>query len=633
MKDGNTATSETSTLKEITWVSGYDGKAVADTAGDDIEIAPYWIYSYLNGTVQSDWLQKLQTGVLERGQGYTMKSTGQNPQNFTFVGTPNDGSITFNFIANDKAESLLGNPYPSALDAVSFISTNLSAIDGTLYFWEHTGEDDSVSSATEGHNLTGYQGGYSQRNISMGIAATSVAQTSFTFDFEDATDNITDVQQTEEGFTVTYTTSNNKQDLDITEDEAEGTTGKYLDLNDEIDASYTSTFAIDKQVDIVSVYVAKKGATDVVLTFTPNNNVDNSIVTETLTDINNGVTVMLNWVDLTSFTISGDAPYNLIVDDLKFREGNLPSVGADPDDYHAPNRYIAVGQGFFVASSATGGTVRFENSMRKFETDVYVDDDGDGSGTGTYFFKGQKTNKKQNDEVDLLPLLKLGFNHTGANNIELHRQIGISFRTTNSFKFDNGYDSEIYDVGSTDMYWHFPKYSDKKLIIAGVQGINNRLKVPLTIIVDNDKPISIEIDAIKNIENDVFIEDKLTNTFHQLSKETPTIFNLNKGTYNDRFFLTFNKNGSTLNNEEVLIDSELSIYMDNDRNLLSIQNNDNLHIKKVELFNILGQKVKEWNKLENKISHKLKVNTLSNAIYVVKVATEKGNLTKKIIIK
>ena len=161
--------------------------------------------------------------------------------------------------------------------------------------------------------------------------------------------------------------------------------------------------------------------------------------------------------------------------------------------------------------------------------------------------------------IDLLPVFKLGFNHTGANNIELHRQIGISFRSTNSFKYDNGYDSEIYDVGSTDMYWHFPKYSVKKLIIAGVQGINNKLKVPLTIVVDNDKPISIEIDAIKNIDSDVYIEDKLTETFYKLSKETPVLFNLEKGTYNDRFYLAFSKYGNTLDNEDILLNYELSI--------------------------------------------------------------------------
>ena len=73
--------------------------------------------------------------------------------------------------------------------------------------------------------------------------------------------------------------------------------------------------------------------------------------------------------------------------------------------------------------------------------------------------------------------------------------------------------------------------------------------------------------------------------------------------------------------------------MNNSRNELSIQNNNNLKIQKVELFNILGQKVKEWNKLENKKSHKLKVNSLSNAIYFVKVVTEKGKLTKKILIE
>ena len=86
MKDGSIATSTTSSIVDIDWVSGYDGED-----GTPIKIAPYWIYSYLNGTTPENWTQQFQTGILQRGQGYSMKSTGENTQNFTFVGTPNDG--------------------------------------------------------------------------------------------------------------------------------------------------------------------------------------------------------------------------------------------------------------------------------------------------------------------------------------------------------------------------------------------------------------------------------------------------------------------------------------------------------------------------------------------------------------
>ncbi|WP_298880925.1 T9SS type A sorting domain-containing protein [uncultured Polaribacter sp.] len=624
MKDGTNATSETSTITEINWVAGYDGAIETP-----IEIAPYWIYSYLNGTTQSDWEQKLQTGVLERGQGYTMKSTSANPQNFTFVGTPNDGSITFNFIADKNAESLLGNPYPSALDAVDFIGTNLSAIDGTLYFWEHTGEDDFIATATEGHNLRGYQGGYSQRNISMGIAANSIPTgDTYTFDFEDATDNASNITQTVEGTTITYSTTNSKQNLNTSEDEAANTTGNYLDSDDDIDASFTSTFSFDKDINVQSIYIAKKGAGTLNLTLSTPDGASNDNVLKTLTDTD-GVKVNLFWSEIASFTITGDVPLNLIIDDIIFTEGGTITVGQE--DYHAPNRYIAVGQGFFVASSATGGTVRFENSMRNFETDVFVDNDGDG--TGTYFYKGNNVKANEKDQYDLLPILKLGFNHLGSNNIDLHRQIGISFRNTNSFKYDNGYDSEVYDIGSTDIYWHFPKYSDKKLIIAGVKEINDRLEVPLTIKIGSSKPISIEIDAIKNIDRDIFIEDKLLNMFYPLSKETPIILDLEKGTYSDRFYLTFNNKGnSTLNTEENILNTRLAVFMNNKDNEITIQNLNNLIINKLELFNILGKRINVWNDLKNESQYKFKVQELSSSIYVIKISTEKGVFTKKIII-
>jgi hypothetical protein len=57
--------------------------------------------------------------------------------------------------------TLIGNPYPSALDALEFIhdSENVNAITGTLYFWQ---QDLSVLS----HNIQDYVGGYASYTIS-----------------------------------------------------------------------------------------------------------------------------------------------------------------------------------------------------------------------------------------------------------------------------------------------------------------------------------------------------------------------------------------------------------------------------------------------------------------------------------
>jgi len=615
MKDGNNPTSATSTIREITWEGVgniYDGEPGSFDPDVPIKIAPYWIYSFLDGTDRSGWVQKFETGVIQRGQGYTMKSTGQNPQNFTFVGTPNDGSITFNFTSNKT--SLLGNPYPSALDAVDFITTNTDAIDGTLYFWEHTGEDASNPASTEGHNFSGYQGGYSQRNIAMGIAANNVVIIPLVLDWEDAVVNNGVVTQTESNITATVST--NEGDLELVD---QGPPNDNVIKNDAGVTSQTVTITFSAPVNIATIFLFNdNGPGDIDLTITSGSN----IATPTLTD-NVGQAVNLGWQEITSLTIEGSAPYNLGIDQIKFTDASGPSLGNGV--YHAPGRYVAVGQGFFVSSSPSGGTVRFENAQRNYRNNDY--DNG-----GTFFFKGDTESKESQEPLDLLPIIKLGFNYVGVNQVDLHRQIGISFKRGNNFEYDNGFDSEIYDIQPTDFYWNFPDFSPKKLIIAGVGEISNHLEVPLTLVISNNEPVSIELDEIKNIDQEVYIEDKLTGNYHLLTEDMEIELNLEEGTYKDRFFLTFKQTVLNLEDDPV-ISSGLSLYMDNNANEIVINNKNNTEISKVALFNILGQKIKEWKNIGNLTEHRLQVNKLSSTVYIVKILTPRGKISKKIIIE
>lgn len=161
LKDAGGDLTATSTLNDINFVSGFDG-----STGTPINIASYWIWTYFDRDGVDDWVQIEDNGFLDKGLGFTMKSTGANPQYFTFSGSPNDGDILFNISGNTT--SLLGNPYPGTLDGHAFILDNENSTDGTVYLWEHSGE---LSSS--GHVRSGYQGGYAQLTFSMGVAATT----------------------------------------------------------------------------------------------------------------------------------------------------------------------------------------------------------------------------------------------------------------------------------------------------------------------------------------------------------------------------------------------------------------------------------------------------------------------------
>ena len=151
--------------------SGYDG------ATSPFTLSTYWMFKYANsGNGYSAWNQIRSTGNVYAGQGFTMKGPGvpgSPAQNYVFVGKPNNGTIELT-VAKDY-DYLVGNPYPSALDADQFIWDNrpldlvnppgTASITGTLYFWEHYGGDT--------HNLAGYQGGYATYSLGGGVQASA----------------------------------------------------------------------------------------------------------------------------------------------------------------------------------------------------------------------------------------------------------------------------------------------------------------------------------------------------------------------------------------------------------------------------------------------------------------------------
>lgn len=80
--------------------------------------------------------------IMEAGHGYIVRapqtySISGNPQPFTgiFTGVPNNNITPLALVGNKVY--LLGNPYPSALNADLFLDYNSAVLQGTLYFWTH----------------------------------------------------------------------------------------------------------------------------------------------------------------------------------------------------------------------------------------------------------------------------------------------------------------------------------------------------------------------------------------------------------------------------------------------------------------------------------------------------------------
>lgn len=150
--------------------TGYNGSA------SPLSIADYWIWKFSNRLSDdyASWQHVRQSGMLQVGEGFTMKGPGSgsisDDQNYVLEGKPNNGDIDLTISAGN--DYLVGNPYPSAIDAQQFILDNGATIagpgstTGTLYFWEHWGGGSHIASQ--------YQGGYATYSLAGGVPAAAI---------------------------------------------------------------------------------------------------------------------------------------------------------------------------------------------------------------------------------------------------------------------------------------------------------------------------------------------------------------------------------------------------------------------------------------------------------------------------
>lgn len=97
--------------------------------------------SYSRNPVTNQWIA-YNSGVMQSGVGYIAMTNNTDkltptvtPVNFT--GTLFTGRLNITLPDGGSKWNLIGNPYPSAIDADQFLFDNISKIEGGLYFWTH----------------------------------------------------------------------------------------------------------------------------------------------------------------------------------------------------------------------------------------------------------------------------------------------------------------------------------------------------------------------------------------------------------------------------------------------------------------------------------------------------------------
>lgn len=107
------------------------------------------------------------------GKGYSIRG----PQDYSitersifegvFKGLPNNGKVEYDLVASGLF-SLIGNPYPSAIDADIFLNVNKTKTAGALYFWTHNTPIADFKYSSDDYAVYNLVGGISTKANSAG---------------------------------------------------------------------------------------------------------------------------------------------------------------------------------------------------------------------------------------------------------------------------------------------------------------------------------------------------------------------------------------------------------------------------------------------------------------------------------
>ncbi|MCK8479487.1 LamG-like jellyroll fold domain-containing protein [Psychroserpens algicola] len=319
----------------------------------------------------------------------------------------------------------------------------------------------------------------------------------------------------------------------------------------------------------------------------------------------------------------GYATYNLA--------GAVPAVAfgtADPDvdqtsliGTKLPGRYIPVGQGFFVVGENTG-TIKFNNDQRVFVTEA---------GSSSVFMRTDEsdtaqTNQDVNGEEDTRLKMRLVFESATT----YKRKILITVDENASAGYDWGYDAELYDNQVDDMYWLI---NDTKYVIQGINALTSQTVLPLGVNLSSSGEQKISLDKIENVVDpmQIYLHDIDLGIYHDL-KSGVYSFNSGQGVYLSRFEIVFSIPESLSVETAEVDDDTLQVFYENEDESITINNPKNLIIDNVEVFTILGQSVFASDEYVSEQTLKIDAKTFSTGTYIIKVETETGSYTKKILV-
>lgn len=315
-------------------------------------------------------------------------------------------------------------------------------------------------------------------------------------------------------------------------------------------------------------------------------------------------------------------------------DGSLNTIGGGAGTERYKRMFTPIGQGFFVEGfGTTGNQALMKNKYRVFVkegvsnnsqfernslSDNHVGNWGEIPNVAgvdyTQFSKG------------LLPQIKV---HTIINN-SYTKEVTVAFNPNSTDSYDLAMEATSNEDLSSDVYLSINGHAKPFVINTLPFEINKR--IPFSIksgsAMTTFKITIGDIINFNELEN-VYIYDSLTDVYHDVKNNFFEI-SLPQGIYENRFEITFLS--QSLSNTNSNIRNSVTVYQNNLSQNLTILNPYLLELKEINLFDLTGKRILERNKPNIEAEYRLSTSGLSQAVYIVKIKTDKGEYSQKIIV-
>ncbi|PWK18483.1 LamG-like jellyroll fold domain-containing protein, partial [Xanthomarina spongicola] len=292
-----------------------------------------------------------------------------------------------------------------------------------------------------------------------------------------------------------------------------------------------------------------------------------------------------------------------------------------------PERYIPVGQGFFVEAGSSTGQVTFNNSQRIFKTEAFTADTYEGS----VFIR----NSAENSDSEEITIKRIRLEFTSPEGARRPLLLGFVPDGIATDAVDWAYDGKNNDESAnSDLSWII---EDEKYVIQGVGEFDATKQYPLGLYLTANGNIKISLTDLENFDSpiDVFVYDSLLGTYTQIN-DTDFDFEMDAGDYMNRFYLTFQSESLTVNENE--ISDQLLVNYLNSSEEIYINVPNSISVKQVFLIQMLGQTVNSW-EITNAHAYlslpeiRIPVKGITDGTYIIKIVTENNQtINKKVII-